>query len=71
MLTINRHRLIVRHNGKVWEVQETPCGCIALGTIAIIHVPASWVLIRRGITISMPKNGNETFAQFQKRLEEE
>ena len=68
MLELTRHRLILRFKRRVWEVQEINKGSIALGTIAIIPVPASWVLIRRGITISIPKIAGESFAEFKKRL---
>lgn len=69
MLVVDRRRLFLRYGGHVWKVQETPKGSIALGTICIIPVLSAWVLIRRGITITIPKScDNETFAQFAGRV---
>lgn len=69
MRELNGKRLIVQYAGDVWEVQDTPVGCIALGNIDIIPVPASWVLIRNGITISITKDGDgESLREFQDRL---
>lgn len=69
MLELNRRRLVLRFDGHVWEVQQTKIGCIALGDLELIPVPASWHLIRDACTISMPKNGkDETFAEFISRI---
>ena len=53
MLKINGNRLLVTFGGDVWELRETI---------------KDWHLIRHGVTISMPKLIEETFAQFQERL---
>ena len=53
MLKLNGTRLLVTFGGDVWELEETT------------H---DWHLIRHGVTISMTKLIEETFAQFQERL---
>lgn len=51
---LNGRRLLMGWNGDVWEVEENDKN--------------DWHLIRHGISVSMPKLGEETFAQLVYRL---
>ena len=52
---------------KEWIVKETDNKKMLMGDIEI-DIPASWHLISKTSTISIPKNGNETFEQFKERF---
>lgn len=55
---------------KVWVVKETDNRKMLMGDTEI-DIPASWHLISKICTISIPKNDNETFDQFKERLKKE
>ena len=53
---------------KEWIVKETDNKKMLMGDIEI-DIPASWHLISKTCTISIPKNGNqETVEQFKERF---
>ena len=53
---------------KKWIVKESDNRKMLMGDTEI-DIPASWHLISKACTISIPKNGDETFEQFQERFE--
>lgn len=55
---------------KEWMVKESENRKMLMGDTEI-DIPASWYLISKICTISMPKNDNETFDQFKERLKKE
>lgn len=60
----------ILYSGREWEIRETKNKKMIMGDMEI-DIPASWHLISKICTISMPKNENETFDQFKRRLKEE
>ena len=58
------------YHDREWDVKETGNSKMVMGDIEI-DIPASWHLVSKICTISMPKNANETFDQFEERLKKE
>lgn len=52
---------------KEWIVKETDNKKMLMGNTEI-DIPASWHLISKTTTISIPKIRNETFEQFKERF---
>ena len=62
--------MVLFYHDKEWIVKETDNRKMLMGDTEI-DIPASWHLISKICTISIPKNANETFHEFKERLKKE